>query len=33
MDTEIFFLYVKTDNIYKHIAEDIETKFNASVMN
>ena len=30
MDTDIFFLYVKTGNIYKHKAEDIVTKFNTS---
>ena len=27
MDTDSFIFYVKTDNIYKDIAEDIEIRF------
>ena len=27
MDTDSFFAYIKTDNIYKDIAEDLETRF------
>ena len=30
MDTDSFIVYVKTDNIYKVIAEDVETRFNIS---
>ena len=30
MDTENFFVYIKTDNIYKDIAEDNETRFDIS---
>ena len=27
MDTDSFIEYIKTDNIYKGIAEDVETRF------
>ena len=27
MDTDSFIVYIKTDDIYKDIAEDIETRF------
>ena len=30
MDTDSFIVYIKTDDIYKDIAEDVETKFNTS---
>ena len=30
MDTDSFIVYVKTDNIYKDIAEDVETRFYTS---
>ena len=30
MDTDSFIIYVKTDDIYKDIAEDIETRFDTS---
>ena len=30
MDTESFIVYIKTDYIYKNIAEDIETIFDTS---
>ena len=30
MDTGSFIVYIKTDGIYKHIAEDVETKFDTS---
>ena len=30
MDTGSFMVHVKTDNIYKDIAEDVETKFSTS---
>ena len=30
MDTDSFIVYVKTDNIYKVIAKDVETRFNIS---
>ena len=30
MDTESFIVYIKTDNIYKDIAEDFETRFDTS---
>ena len=26
MDTDSFIVYIKADDIYKHIAEDVETK-------
>ena len=27
MDVDSFFVYIKTDDIYKYIAEDVETRF------
>ena len=30
MDTESFIVHVKTDNIYKDIAEDVEIRFDTS---
>ena len=30
MDTDSFVVYIKTDNIYKDIAEDVETVFGTS---
>ena len=30
MDTESFIVYVKTDDIYKDIAQDVETRFDNS---
>ena len=30
MDTDSFILYIKTDYIYKDIAEDVETRFETS---
>ena len=30
MDTHSFIVYIKTDDIYKEIAEDVETKFDTS---
>ena len=30
MDTFNFIPYIKTDNIYKDIAEDVETRFDTS---
>ena len=30
MDTDSFIAYIKTDDIYKHIAEDVETRFDTS---
>ena len=30
MDTESFFVQIKIDDIYKDIAEDVETRFEAS---
>ena len=30
MDTDSFIVYTKTDDIYKDISEDIETKFDTS---
>ena len=30
MDTESFIVYIKTNDIYKDIAEDIETRFDIS---
>ena len=30
MDTGSFLIYIKTDDIYKDIAEDFETKFDTS---
>ena len=30
MDTDSFIIYIKTDDIYKDIAEDVETRFGTS---
>ena len=30
MDTGSFIVYIKTDDIYKNIAEDVETSFDTS---
>ena len=30
MDTDNFIVHVKTDDIYKEIAEDVETRFDTS---
>ena len=30
MDVDSFFVYIKTDDIYKYIAEDVETRFDIS---
>ena len=30
MDTYSFIVYIKTDDIYKDIAEDVETRFDIS---
>ena len=30
MDSNSFIVYIKTDNIYKDIAEDVETRFDSS---
>ena len=30
MDTDIFIVYVKTDDIYRNISEDVETRFDSS---
>ena len=30
MDTDSFIVYVKTDDVYKHITEDVETRFDTS---
>ena len=30
MDTYIFIIYIKTDDFYKNIAEDVETRFDSS---
>ena len=30
MDRDSFIFHVKTDDIYKHIAEDVETRFETS---
>ena len=30
MGTDSFTVYIKTDDIYKNIAEDVETRFDAS---
>ena len=30
MDTDIFIAHIKTDDIYKDIAEDVESRFNTS---
>ena len=31
MDTDLFTVYVKTDDIDKDIAEDVETRFDTSI--
>ena len=30
MDTDIFIVYIKTDDIYRNISEDVETRFDTS---
>ena len=30
MDTDSYLVYIKTDDIYKDIAEDVETRFDTS---
>ena len=30
MDTDGFIVYIKTDDIYKDIAEDVDTRFDTS---
>ena len=30
MDTDSFIVYIKTDDIFKYIAEDVETRFHTS---
>ena len=30
MDTDSFIVYIKTDDIYKGIADDVETRFDTS---
>ena len=30
MDTDSFIVYIKTDDIYKDITEDVETRFDIS---
>ena len=30
MDTDSFIVYIKTDDIYKYIAEDVEARFDTS---
>ena len=30
MDIDGFIIYIKTDDMYKYIAEDVETRFNTS---
>ena len=30
MDTDSFIVYIKTDDVYKDIVEDVETRFNTS---
>ena len=30
MDTDSFVVYIKTDDIYKYIVEDVETRFDTS---
>ena len=30
MDKDSFIVYIKTNDIYKYIAEDVETKFDTS---
>ena len=31
MDTDSFNVHLKTDDVYKNIAEDVETKFDTSI--
>ena len=31
MDTDSFIVYIKADDIYKDIAEDVETRFDSSI--
>ena len=31
MDTDRFIVYIKADDIYKNIAEDVETRFDSSI--
>ena len=33
MDTDIFNIYIKAENMYKDILEDVETKFDTSNYN
>ena len=33
MDTKSFIVYVKTDDVYKDIAEDVETRFILQITN
>ena len=33
MDTDNFIVYIKTDDIYKDIAEDVETRLILQIMN
>ena len=33
MDTDIFIVYIKEDDIYKDIAEDVETRLGTQIMN
>ena len=33
MDTDGCMVYIKTDHIYKDIAEDVENKFDNSIIN
>ena len=30
MDIDIFIVYIKTDDIYRNISEDVETRFDTS---
>ena len=32
MDTDSFIVYIKTEDIYKGIAEDLETKFSTLIL-
>ena len=32
MDTDSFLVHVKTDDVYKDIAEDVETRFDTSYL-
>ena len=33
MDTDSFIVYIKTEDIYSHIANNVETRFDTSKMN